>query len=145
MVSIDSSQVRALHLDLTRAPLQVQRQAVLAVKRTLFAIEADGKVLAPVDTGTLEGSISTDVDPDGLGGEVGPTVDYGDDVEHGTQPHVIRPRDAGALRFVAGGGVVFAGEVHHPGTAPQPFMGPAFDRQAPGLDRALGNAGEDIL
>lgn len=145
-MGMDSSQVRNLQIDLSDAPAEVRRKAPAAVKRTLFAIEADGKVFAPVDTANLMNSISTDVDPDGMGGEVGPTADYGDDVEYGTQPHIIRPKTpAGVLAFLAGGGTVFAREVHHPGTAPQPYMGPAFDRHAPRLEDALGDIGEDIL
>ena len=65
-------------------------------------------------------------------------------LEHGTKPHVIRPKNAKALRFPASGAkttlggrvrtgelrrlgagaYVFAGEVHHPGTKPQPFLLP---------------------
>lgn len=144
-VHIDTSEVRRLQIDLAKAPAKIRRTAPAAVKRTLFAIEGDAKVFAPVDTGLLESSISTDVDADGLGGVVGPTVSYGDDVEYGTQPHIIRARPGGVLAFPGAGGTVFAREVHHPGTAPQPFMGPAFDRNVPQLERALGQAGEDIL
>lgn len=147
MGSIDSSEVRHLQLDLSQAPAEVRAKAPVAVKKTLFDIESTGKVLAPVDFGTLENSISTDVDADGLGGEVGPTVDYGAHVEYGTAPHVIRPRNPGGKLVFTGadGGLVFADEVNHPGTAPQPYMGPAFDRHTPGLERALGDIGEEIL
>ncbi len=40
----------------------------------------------------------------------------------GTPPHVIRPRTAKALRFVAAGAVRFARKVDHPGTAPNNFI-----------------------
>ncbi len=43
-------------------------------------------------------------------------------VVHGTQPHVIRPRRARALRFTSGGRVVFASRVNHPGNRPNPFL-----------------------
>jgi hypothetical protein len=144
-VHIDSSEVRRLQIDLAQAPAEVRQKAPAAIKRTLYAIEGDGKVLAPVDTGALINSITTDVDADRLGGEVGPTVDYGDDVEYGTQPHIIRARPGGVLAFPGAGGTVFAREVHHPGTAPQPYMGPAFDRNIPQLERALGEAGESTV
>jgi len=144
-VHFDTSEVRHLQLDLASAPAEVQRKAPLAVKKTLFATEASAKVGAPVDTGYLEGSISTDIDGDGLGGVVGPTANYGDDVEYGTGPHIIRPRDAQFLRFSIGGHLVFAHEVHHPGTAPQPYLGPAADKHFPQLEDALGDIGEGIL
>lgn len=145
-MGMDGSEVRHLQIDLEHAPAEVRAAAPRAVKRTLFAIEGDAKIFAPVDTGNLMNSISTDVDADGLGGEVGPTVNYGADIEYGTQPHIIRPKVANVLAFLAaGGGMVFAREVHHPGTAPQPYMGPAFDRNAPLLEQALGDIGEGIL
>ena len=143
--SIDSTEVRHLALDLSKAPADVRAKAPLAVKRTLFAIEGSAKSGAPVDTGNLVNSISTDVDGDGMGGVVGPTANYGADVEYGTQPHIIRPRDAGALHFFIAGVGIFTREVHHPGTAPQPFMSPAFDKHVPTLERLLGNIGEEIL
>jgi hypothetical protein len=43
-------------------------------------------------------------------------------VNDGTRPHVIAPRYAKALRFEVWGEEVFAANVHHPGTAPDPFF-----------------------
>ncbi|MDN5931176.1 MAG: hypothetical protein L0I24_08950 [Pseudonocardia sp.] len=40
----------------------------------------------------------------------------------GTPPHVIRPRRRRALRFIAGGQVVFSQKVNHPGTAPNRYL-----------------------
>lgn len=69
--------------------------------------------------------------------QVGTNVEYAAVVEFGSDPHVIRPNDAdGWLRFEDGGQVVYAKEVHHPGTAPQPFLEPALEeahRKAPGV------------
>ena len=39
-------------------------------------------------------------------------------LEYGSRPHTIRPVDARALRFDAGGRIVFTKLVHHPGTKP---------------------------
>lgn len=142
---IDSTEVRHLQIDLSDAPAEVQAKAPAAVRKTLFDIEGDGKILAPKDTTNLANSISTDVDADGMGGEVGPTADYGAAQEYGSEPHVIRAKNGGKLAFAGLGGMVFVDHVNHPGNAPQPYMGPAFDRRAPGLERALGNIGEDIL
>lgn len=74
-------------------------------------------------------------------------------VEEGTQPHEITPRNATALRFLAGsgrisqpsprqriatrgGGVVFAKIVHHPGMPPRPWFQPVFDRFLDFVERA---------
>jgi hypothetical protein len=48
-------------------------------------------------------------------------TDYLGYVLAGTPPHLIHPRGR-ALRFMAGGTIVFATVVHHPGTAPNNFM-----------------------
>jgi len=71
---------------------------------------------------------------------------YAAHVELGTRPHTIRPRNAKILRFAAkgtptrltgsvtraaaraGGAYVFAREVHHPGTKPQPYLVPGAKR-----------------
>lgn len=145
-MQIDSSEVRHLQLDLSKAPASVRARAPAAVKKTLFDIEGDGKILAPKDTTNLAESIGTDVDPDGMGGSVGPTAEYGAAQEYGAEPHIIRAKDGGMLAFPgADGGMVFVKEVHHPGNAAQPYMGPSFDRNVPGLERALGDIGEDVL
>lgn len=144
-MAVDVSQVRHLAFDLHKAPAEVQARGALAVKKTLFDIEGDAQVFVDKDTGNLGNSISTDVDEDGLGGEVGPTAEYGDDVEYGTSPHLITPKNGQFLRFQIGGRTVFARVVHHPGTAPRPYMGPAADRNIPRLEQALGQAGQDIL
>jgi len=144
-MEFDTTEVRHLAIDLSNAPAEVRAKAPAAVKKTLFDIEADGKVLAPKDTTNLANSISTDVDADGMGGEVGPTAEYGAAQEYGAEPHVIRAKDGGKLVFMGLGGLVFVDQVNHPGNAPQPYMGPAFDRRAPGLEDALGRIGEDIL
>jgi hypothetical protein len=149
-MEIDSSEVRKLAVDLDRGTGTVGARASAAIRRTAFAIEADAKIGAPVDTSDLANSISTDFFGDGrfasMGADIGPTVDYGDDVEYGTQPHVIRAKNGGKLVFKGRDGrLVFVDKVDHPGTPPQPYMGPAFDRHAPRLERALGDIGEDIL
>jgi len=43
-------------------------------------------------------------------------------LEFGTPPHIIRARNASALRFVQNGRVVFRKWVRHPGTRERPFM-----------------------
>ena len=75
-------------------------------------------------------------------------------LEHGTRPHLIRPRKARSLRFprsgvavTLGGRVrtgtvrrlgnaayIFARLVHHPGTRPQPFL-------VPGAKAAIAKVG----
>jgi hypothetical protein len=47
---------------------------------------------------------------------------YAAAIDRGARPHVIRPRRAKMLRFVAGGGVVFARKVNHPGNRAYRFL-----------------------
>ena len=45
-----------------------------------------------------------------------------EDLEKGTAPHLILPKNSDVLRFEIGGQEVFATQVHHPGTRPNPFL-----------------------
>lgn len=116
----DFGELRALSLDLAAATGRVGALASAAIRKTALDIQADAQALAPVDTGNLRSSIGTDIAGDGRFGvieaEIGPTADYGAYVEYGTSR-----------------------------MAPQPYLGPAFDRRAPGLEQALGRAVEDLL
>lgn len=86
---------------------------------------------APVKTGKLRASIKTTRLWPGLprnGTAVVADTEYALSVENGSQPHVIKPKNASVLRFPSrGGGVVFTHTVNHPGTAPNPFMRRALD------------------
>lgn len=83
------------------------------------------KVLCPVDTGRLRASIRIESRRTFAFRSVftvGSDVEYAGFVNDGTRPHIIRPRNAQALRFRVGGRVVFARVVHHPGTRARPFL-----------------------
>jgi HK97 gp10 family phage protein len=119
-MEIDASELARLGVELQTATGTLGAKASAAIRKTAYDIEADAKALAPVDTGTLMNSISTDITGDGRFGvmeaEIGPTVDYAQFVEEGTSR-----------------------------MAPQPYMRPAFDRRSPGLVKAFEQLGEDIL
>lgn len=86
-----------------------------------------------VDTGQLRASIKYTMN--GNSADIYMN-EYGKYVEFGTPPHVIRPKNRKALKFetnrkerLGKGGkpnIVFAKEVQHPGTRPQPFIRPTF-------------------
>lgn len=52
-------------------------------------------------------------------------------VHWGTKPHVIKPKNKKALRFVAGGKFAFAKAVNHPGYIGHPWLVHALERVAP--------------
>ena len=61
---------------------------------------------------------------------IGYTAPYAAYVEFGTGAHIIRAAPGEELAFPgAGGGTVFAEEVHHPGTEAEPYLTPAATRQ----------------
>jgi HK97 gp10 family phage protein len=80
----------------------------------------------PVDTGDLKKSITTSVTPNGIDINM---VEYAKYVEYGTAPHIIRAVNAKALHWKNNGKHVFAKQVFHPGTRPQPFIRNAFNHQ----------------
>lgn len=55
-------------------------------------------------------------------------------VEEPTRAHEIKPRHRRFLRIPQAGGFMFRRRVWHPGTAAQPFMGPAIDATAFDVD-----------
>lgn len=108
-----------------------------AVRDTALAVERDAKLLAPVRTGRMRSNIGTQFYENGLAAEVGTNIEYAPPVEFGTGPRIIRPVRAQALRFTAGGRVVFAKRVNHPGTKARPFLFPAWEQQKPEFTRRI--------
>lgn len=101
------------------------------------------KVLAPVRTGRLRGSIR--IEARRLLSlrsvyTIGSDVSYARYVHDGTRPHTIRPKRAytlsrgrkPALSFVWNGRRVFYAKVRHPGTKPRPFLDRALREIASG-------------
>lgn len=95
------------------------------------------KILAPVRTGRLRGSIDYrtssffSLRPKA---HVFSDVEYAPFVNDGTRRHFIRPKNKKVLRFQVGGKVVYARVVDHPGTKPRPFL----DRALSAVTRPRG-------
>ncbi len=86
-------------------------------------ILADAKAYVVVDTGRLRDSLISEVHDKVL--RVGSRdVNYATDVEMGTAPHVITPRNKKALYWPGADHPV--AKVNHPGTQPQPYLRPAL-------------------
>lgn len=118
----DTSEVRRLALDLGRqgAAGSVGAKGARVLRKVAGDIERDAKILCPVDTGNLRNSIGTDIFGDGrfgtISAEIGPTAEYGHYVEEGTSRQ-----------------------------APQPYLGPAFDRRVSTFEQAVARVAADIL
>lgn len=117
---IDTSQLDDVGRDIRTNAGKVGAKAAMAFRKTIFDIEADAKDLAPVDTGALQNSISSEITGDGrfgrMAGEVGGTVDYEIYQELGTSTQ--------------------------PG---KPHLSPAFDRRVPRFISAVEQLGAEIL
>jgi len=122
-----------------------------------MAAVREAKARAPRKTGNLSRSISSEVQGSSSV-RLYARANYAADVEGGTRPHDIVPRNASVLAWPASaagrrlsgtarsgmfkskksaaklGGWAFAMRVHHPGTKPQPFL-------RPGAQAAIEGAG----
>ncbi|RMB85777.1 hypothetical protein CTZ28_12590 [Streptomyces shenzhenensis] len=98
-----------------------------AVDRTRVDVQNEARRRAAVDTGRLRSSIVSRAENRGrsVGYVVGTNVSYAADVEGGTEPHDIFPKNKQALYWPGAAHPV--AKVHHPGTPAQPFMRPAIE------------------
>jgi HK97 gp10 family phage protein len=128
------------------AAVRVTQRLVAA---TTEQVEHYATEYAPRKTGTLVGSIRSDIGNGGMSGTVEATAKYAIFVELGTglrgefpsQEIVIRPRAAKALRWVGPDGKVhFAKVVRSPGMKAKPFLRPALQRAIDELESSLGVA-----
>ena len=109
------------------------------LERTALRIERQSKELAPVDTGDLRRSITTD--GGGLSYEVGTNLEYAEYIEEGTSPHTITGNDylywEGADHPVK--------SVNHPGNRAYLYMETAFNTQTEDLEDRISNIIEGLL
>ena len=109
---------------------EIEERIERALPRIAVRIQNELMLVCPVDTGRLRTSIKV---RSTKGGIIIWMVDYGKFVEFGTPPHIIKPTNKKALKFEVGRiarlssgkgekNIVFAKEVKHPGTRPNPFI-----------------------
>lgn len=118
--TIDTSDLRKLAADLQVESARVGRDVSAAVRKAAERVRDDAKNRVPVRTGALRNSIGVDTYGDGrsagMTAVVGPVERYGLFVERGTSK-----------------------------MAPEPFMGPAFEAEAPNLERAIADVAGTVL
>lgn len=111
---------------------QVNEILTRRLRSIIRQVAADARTNAPVDTGRMAQAIKEDPiespTPFRVIGGVTSHAPYSIYVHQGTAPHVIRPRNASALKFEAGGRTIFASSVQHPGTRARPFLTNAVAR-----------------
>lgn len=108
-----------LAVDIGTSPERVGAKASAVLRKSVLDGEAAAKQLAAVDTGFMRGSVTHEFRGDGrhgsMEGEWGPEASYAGFVEFGTER-----------------------------TAPQPFVGPSFDRVVPPFLAALGQVNNPL-
>ena len=105
MLRFDMSQVAALSADLGKASGQATKLGQVVVRATAANVERAAKTNAPVDTGNLRNSITTQISGGGMTAEIGPAAAYGIYVEMGTsrmapQPYLLPALDAKTGPFI---------------------------------------------
>ncbi|MEY2656190.1 MAG: hypothetical protein RLZZ524_3218 [Pseudomonadota bacterium] len=111
--------------ELRRLPANLERLTILRMSQIAYDAALRGAD-RHTKTGALRQSLYNRAIPKGR--EVGhdpARAPHALFVNFGTRPHVIRPKDKKALRWVAGNGFVFAKKVNHPG-----YRGDAYIVQA---------------
>lgn len=121
-ITVDSSEWDALTIRMRANMGRVGSAGSKIVRRHTLAVEGTAKILAPVDTGHLKGSISSSFNGDGRSGSMEGAVTaaarYSGYVEHGTsrmapQPFMAPALAIHSLRFVvdvkALGGIIAGG------------------------------------
>jgi HK97 gp10 family phage protein len=93
--SVDVSEVNKLAVDLGKGSLRMVREAGKAVEKAVRDTQRDAKANAPVGSGRLRDSITSEVR--GLTGAVGPTAFHGAYVEEGTSKMAPEPYLAPAM------------------------------------------------
>lgn len=119
-------EIREMGYPLQQLPGDLQKMILDTVEATSTVAYMEMLMNSPMKTGAYRSSIFKNVR--GLDAVVGPTVPYWPYIEQGTRPHMIFPKSASVLRFVAGGQVVFARHAYHPGTRPNPVVQRSWDR-----------------
>lgn len=114
-----------------RAQLQAvgMRTARQAVSRVVRRTLNRSAVLAPVDTGYLRSTGTSNVGTRGslITGQVEYTAEYAAAVHEGRRAVTIRPKRAGGrLKFQVGGRTVYARVVHQKARAGKPFLADAL-------------------
>lgn len=119
-------------VDREGANATASRAGLIEVTNLCRKIMNQATIDAPVDTGFLRGQhfMKVRILKTRVEGTVGNRAKYAAAVHDGSGPHIIRARRKRALRFEAGGKVVFAQSVRHPGTSPRPWLVEAAERTA---------------
>lgn len=112
------------------APDFVSRELTAWATAQGLHLQAEVQKRTPKDTGLLQKSISSHIEPAGRLGVsaiIGTPLNYALPVELGSKPHDILPKNGKALHFMMRGIPVFAKVIHHPGSKGAFMFQKSFD------------------
>jgi hypothetical protein len=114
------------------AKLTAQRVGIVEVTNLCRKIQNQATIDCPVDNGRLRSGhhMGVKVLQTKVKGRVYNDTSYAAAVHDGTRAYTIRARKKKALRFEAGGTVIFRKAVKHPATKGRPWLRDAAERVA---------------
>ena len=131
-MEVDTSK---LNLDADKINKAVSQE----LEKTAHRIERQAKELAPIDTGELRRSITTE--GSGLDYEIGTNLEYSEYIEDGTSPHIINGNPylywEGASHPVR--------RVNHPGNKAYLYMETACDTQTEDIEDRIAEIIDKLL
>ena len=131
-MEVDTSK---LNLDADKINKAVSQE----LEKTAHRIERQAKELAPVDTGELRRSITTE--GNGLDYEISTNLEYSEYIEDGTSPHIINGNPylywEGASHPVR--------RVNHPGNKAYLYMETACDTQTEDIEDRIADIIDKLL
>ena len=131
-MEVDTSK---LNLDADKINKAVSQE----IEKTAHRIERQAKELAPVDTGELRRSITTE--GSGLDYEISTNLEYSEYIEDGTSPHIINGNPylywEGASHPVR--------RVNHPGNKAYLYMETACDTQTEDIEDRIADIIDKLL
>ena len=131
-MEVDTSK---LNLDADKINKAVSQE----IEKTAHRIERQAKELAPVDTGELRRSITTE--GSGLDYEISTDLEYSEYIEDGTSPHIINGNPylywEGASHPVR--------SVNHPGNRAYLYMETACDTQTEDIEDRIADIIDKLL
>ena len=131
-MEVDTSK---LNLDADKVNKAVSQE----IEKTAHRIERQAKELAPIDTGELRRSITTE--GSGLDYEISTNLEYSEYIEDGTSPHIINGNPylywEGASHPVR--------RVNHPGNKAYLYMETACDTQTEDIEDRIADIIDKLL
>ena len=144
-MTFDFSSVHQMAQKYESARQVVQEETRKGVERSVIQIEADAKRLSPVDTHTLQRSITHEVTASGtdVTGRAGSNLVYAPVVEYGRSAGAAMPPPSALTGWMRRHGMdetyafALARAIARRGTRPKPYLKPALDKNRPAITREM--------